>query len=149
MTGACLLDATREALLILMTYEGHEETSKAIAQAVGLATIRPCDKGALFLLGEGWVAEEALGIALYCALSYDNDFIEGVLLSVNHAGDSDSTGSMTGNLLGALLGVADVPSEWLRYLELQEPIRRVAEDLHNLCEWDLEDDAVWARYPGW
>jgi ADP-ribosylglycohydrolase len=50
-------------------------------------------------LGGGWVAEEALATALFCALKATN-FAEGVLLAVNHSGDSDSTGSLTGNLLG-------------------------------------------------
>ena len=43
-------------------------------------------------LGGGWVAEEALAIAIYCAL-VAHDFADGVVLAVNHGGDSDSTGA--------------------------------------------------------
>ncbi|MFN8027118.1 MAG: ADP-ribosylglycohydrolase family protein [Acidimicrobiia bacterium] len=51
-------------------------------------------------LGAGWVAEEALAIGVYCAL-VATDLRAGLLLAVNHSGDSDSTGSIAGNLLGA------------------------------------------------
>ena len=59
-------------------------------------------------LGEGWVAEETLGISLYCALRHQDDFSAGVIAAVNHSGDSDSTGAVTGNILGALLGYAAI-----------------------------------------
>lgn len=46
-------------------------------------------------LGEGWVAEETLGISLYCALRHQDNFSAGVIAAVNHSGDSDSTGAVT------------------------------------------------------
>jgi ADP-ribosylglycohydrolase len=53
-------------------------------------------------MGGGWVGEEALAIALYCALSAQDDFARAVLLAMNHSGDSDSTGAITGNLVGLI-----------------------------------------------
>ena len=50
------------------------------------------------------MAEETLAIAIYCSLKYQNDFSKGIIAAVNHSGDSDSTGAVTGNILGALLG---------------------------------------------
>ncbi|WP_307801083.1 ADP-ribosylglycohydrolase family protein [Microbispora triticiradicis] len=50
-------------------------------------------------LGAGWVAEEALAIAVYCALAQP-DPREALLLAVDHSGDSDSTGVVCGNILG-------------------------------------------------
>ena len=47
--------------------------------------------------GEGWVAEETLGIAIYCALRHQDDFSAGVIAAVNHKGDSDSTGAVAAN----------------------------------------------------
>jgi ADP-ribosylglycohydrolase len=38
---------------------------------------------------------------LYCALTA-NGFENAVLLAVSHGGDSDSTGAVAGNILGAL-----------------------------------------------
>ena len=80
-------------------------------------------------IGEGWVAEEALGIAIYCALRYQNDFSAGIIASVNHKGDSDSTGSITGNILGAWLGVDAIEVKWKTNLELIEVILEISNDL--------------------
>ena len=91
-------------------------------------------------LGRGWVAEEALAIALACALSGE-DFASGVLLAVNHSGDSDSTASMAGQLLGAELGVEAIPATWLERLELRDVIERVADDLYRAFEDPSARDA--------
>lgn len=58
-------------------------------------------------------------MALYCALSA-RDFRSGVVLAVNHGGDSDSTGSMAGQLLGATHGAQAIPGSWLEPLELRD-----------------------------
>jgi len=57
------------------------------------------DLDAIREIGQGWVAEETLAIAVYCTLKYPNDFIKVVTTSVNHDGDSDSTGAVTGNIM--------------------------------------------------
>jgi ADP-ribosylglycohydrolase len=80
-------------------------------------------------LGEGWVAEEALAIALYCALTADGSFERGVLAAANHSGDSDSTAAIAGNLLGALLGRGAIPERWLEPLEVREVVERLAGEL--------------------
>ena len=77
------------------------------------------------------VAEEALAISIYCALVADDDFRKGVLLSVNHSGDSDSTGSITGNILGALYGLDIIPENWLIDLELNDLIGEITGDLFD------------------
>jgi ADP-ribosyl-[dinitrogen reductase] hydrolase len=69
-----------------------------------------------------------------------------VRLAVNHSGDSDSTGSIAGNLLGAMLGAHAIPSQWLEMLELREEITALADDLLTRFRGDGE---WWARYPGW
>lgn len=99
--------------------------------------------------GAGWVAEEALAIALFCALKAES-FEQGVLLAVNHGGDSDSTGSMTGNLLGLLHGRSAIPQGWLDYLELRDVIEEVATDMWRHFfrgSEEAADDTT--KYPGW
>ena len=85
-------------------------------------------------LGEGWVAEETLGISLYCALRYQDDFSAGVIAAVNHRGDSDSTGAVTGNILGAMLGYQAIEEQWKKDLELSDIILEVADDLCHGCQ---------------
>ncbi|WP_410344253.1 ADP-ribosylglycohydrolase family protein, partial [Thioalkalivibrio sp.] len=42
-------------------------------------------------------------------------------------GDSDSSGSVTGNLLGKLYGVDAIPQTWLEPLGLRNAIMEIAE----------------------
>ena len=66
-------------------------------------------------------------------------------LAVNRSGDSDSTGSMTGNILGAVPGGSWLDSDLLVELEGRPVIEQVAGDLCNMfderpnsaIEWDL------------
>jgi ADP-ribosylglycohydrolase len=80
-------------------------------------------------LGAGWVAEEALAIAVYCALARTNDVTEALLLSVNHSGDSDSTGAICGNLLGVRYSDVQLPASWLVLTEGRGVIAALADDL--------------------
>lgn len=99
-------------------------------------------------IGEGWVAEETLALALYCALKYENDFEKAIIAAVNHSGDSDSVGSVTGNILGARLGLKAIPEKFLHNLELKDTILEIADDLFNDCqmsEYDSYHDAKWEQ----
>ena len=121
---------------------------RAIDAALELAASgrpRPTD---LERLGGGWVAEEALAISLCCALTAES-FVDGVRLAVNHSGDSDSTGSVTGNLLGASFGRVALPPSWLKSLELLDVIDRIAHDLARLSDGGEISRKDWERYPGW
>jgi ADP-ribosylglycohydrolase len=97
-------------------------------------------------IGEGWVGEEALAIAVYCALKYQDDLRGALIAAVNHDGDSDSTGAITGNILGAYLGANAIPQAWLKKLELREVITELADDL--LVQF-REGEDWWQKYPGY
>jgi ADP-ribosylglycohydrolase len=56
-------------------------------------------------------------------------FKEAIALAINHSGDSDSTGSIAGNILGAYYGEECLPSDWLEALEAPEVIRGMADQL--------------------
>lgn len=65
---------------------------------------------------------------------------------MNHSGDSDSTGAITGNILGLLLGRDAIPARWLIDLELREEIEQIARDLAlHFPSGGTSDD--WERYP--
>ena len=143
-----LAAATRAAEIVSLKAHSGEITS-ALHGALELASDgeEPTAE-ALETLGGGWIAEEALAISVYCAL-VARDFRHGVLLAVNHSGDSDSTGSMTGNLLGAALGVNAVPDRWRTNLRGREVVEEVARDLSRhysgTAQFPPDDD----RYPPW
>jgi ADP-ribosylglycohydrolase len=153
LAGSTLQHSVAVALRELRRYPCHSETLKAIDKAGELALTKPGDPDALASLGEGWVADEALAISVYCALGATG-VEDAIVLSVNHSGDSDSTGALTGNLLGALLGVEAIPSRWLEPLELREPIAEMADDLATVRSWLIDTDESpefdywWRRYPG-
>ena len=105
------------------------EMMDLVDRALALAEGDMSDPEAVRLLGEGWVAEETLAIALYCALRHAGDFEGGIVAGVNHGGDSDSTGAVAGNILGARLGIDAIPDKFQRDLELSELILSLADRL--------------------
>jgi ADP-ribosylglycohydrolase len=158
-SGKDLESAITGSLSLLCAYPGHEETLHAIAAAVDLfhQTEARVQAGTLNLadqiakLGQGWVGEEALAISLFCSLHHEHNFRNGVLASVNHSGDSDSTGSITGNILGLINGIESIPEKWISHLRSASIVLQVGKDLHTGCKGDMDEpDAEWWRkYPGY
>lgn len=146
LNGKELEEAVKTALEVLRQQPFQEDLPDRLERAVQLAysdlPVVTCYKQ----LGEGWVGDEALAIAIYCALKSPQDFRQGLILAVNHNGDSDSTGAICGNILGAYLGRAALPQEWLESLELREVIAEIGRDLLTA----YRDDEEWLmKYPGW
>lgn len=78
-------------------------------------------------LGGGWVAEETLSIAIFCVARHINDFNACLVAAVNHSGDSDSTGAVAGNILGAIIGFNKIPSSFLYKLQNLSFIEKIAD----------------------
>ncbi|MFZ4859675.1 MAG: ADP-ribosylglycohydrolase family protein [Desulfuromonadaceae bacterium] len=136
ITGGSIVDGIRISLAFLDGRFGAKETIDAVQSALDLwqdPNVIPSTE-TVESLGEGWTGEEALAIGLYCALVAGDDLVKGVRLAVNHSGDSDSTGSITGNIIGALLGEQAIPKEWLSQLELADVIKQVGKDLFTTFE---------------
>ena len=100
----------------------------ALDAAVQLAGRAPLDGRMIEELGEGKVGEEALAIAVACVLA-EPDPNQALLLAVNHSGDSDSTGAIAGNLLGALHGTGPIRDDWCERVELADVITDIASQL--------------------
>jgi ADP-ribosylglycohydrolase len=79
--------------------------------------------------GGGWIAEEAVAMALYCVMRHPTDYVAAVRLGANITGDSDSVASIAGGILGARLGTPALPAEWLARLENRAQLTDVAERL--------------------
>ena len=125
-----LPEAVDGALDLLTRREGHQEVSAALHKAIGKPRGRPTTQD-IEELGGGWVAEEALAIGVFCALAYPGpaEMRDALRLAVNHSGDSDSTGSICGNLLGARHGEMALPADWVADLEGRDTIVELADDL--------------------
>ncbi|MFD1480778.1 ADP-ribosylglycohydrolase family protein [Paracoccus nototheniae] len=96
-------------------------------------------------LGGGWIAEEALSIAIH-ACRCARDLEHGLAVAVTHSGDSDSTGAIAGNALGLMFPGQARVHRWAAQLECRDLIERMAEDL-SLAMSGQMDDLV-TRYPG-
>lgn len=120
-----------DILLSLYPNEGAGITQlRALTdKALGLVGSYASDVDNIEAIGEGWVAEETLAIAVYCAVKYFDNFEKAIIASVNHKGDSDSTGAVTGNILGAVVGYDAIPEFFKTDLELHDVILHVADDL--------------------
>ena len=120
-----------ERLQRLFPCPATDAFAEMIRRAMTLAEADVPDTDAIRELGEGWVGEEAMAIAVFCALRYQEDLAEGLTAAVTHDGDSDSTGAIAGNLLGAWLGASAIPREWLETIELRDVVERMA---LRICE---------------
>lgn len=131
LDGMPLPDATGATTNWLAEHEPADgvETLRALRAAVELAgSGAPRTPATLARLGEGWVAEEALAISLWCALVREHDPARALLLAVNHSGDSDSTGAITGNIIGAAHGEV-WPAHWVEDNEAADAILRCSTEL--------------------
>ena len=69
-----------------------------------------------------------------------------MITAVNQNGDSDSTGAITGNILGAYLGVEEIPENWAKEVELSQELTQLADDLVKTYE---NSEGWHQKYPGW
>lgn len=91
------------------------------------------DHVAIEKIGGGWTGHEALAIAIYSAVKHSDSFENAIVSSVNHSGDSDSTGAICGNIMGTMLGRKAIPEHYTKDLELLDVIEEIAEDLFTGC----------------
>ena len=130
--------------------EKHLENIPDAAET--LAAIRKARTAkSIMQLGEGWVAEEALAIGIYCALHHTWNFKAGVLEAINIAGDSDSTGCIAGNILGVLNGENAIPEKWRKNLREYKIVSQIADDLSVQFEASSDGHVTenwWQKYPG-
>lgn len=122
--------------------EEKEYLTELTHKAIDLALLDSSDSDAIRQLGEGWTAEETWAIALFCALRHIDSPKETFIAAVNHDGDSDSTGSVAGNIIGAIHGYKVLKEQRLfcpagreleETLELSNIILALADDLYTGC----------------
>lgn len=130
ISGASLECAVTGGLEELSGYEGSRETCEAVMRAVSLAKNQDQSVGRsdqeisdlidIEAIGGGWTGEEALALAVYCAMRYPDNFEAAMFLAINHNGNSDTVAAICGNILGAYLGSLEIPFNWILQLELAD-----------------------------
>ncbi|MBQ6111707.1 MAG: ADP-ribosylglycohydrolase family protein [Synergistaceae bacterium] len=136
MQDCSLPDAIRDAQKVnqdlfsgIISQRHFDEMNDLLERALKLADSKHDDTDNIREIGEGWTGDEALAIALYCALRYPDDLSQALIVSVNHSGDSDSTGAVAGNIIGAMLGYDAIADKWKDNLELKNIILELSDDL--------------------
>lgn len=127
--GAPLDSALQRALGLLGSRPGGQPVTDALQRAAaavpqGTPTAQTVEA---LTTGDGRSAEDALAVAVYCALVAE-DVPHGLRLAVNHGGDSTATGALCGALLGALHGETALPGAWLAQLEGRATLLELADD---------------------
>lgn len=84
------------------------------------------EEKALEYLGEGWIGEEAVALALYCFLRHPDDYRNVVLRGANTNGDSDSIACIGGSISGSRLGIDAVPAVWVKRIEKSASVDEMA-----------------------
>ena len=145
---ANITDIALETINVLDNiYKGeYEEDKRFLAtltrKAVKLATNSKSDAENIRMLGEGWTGDEAWAIALYCVVRHIGSIEDAIIAAVNHDGDSDSTGAVCGNIMGAIYGYEAMKHKRLfcqqdkeleQTLELSNIILTLADDLYTSC----------------
>ena len=145
---ANIADIALETINVLDNiYKGeYEEDKRSLAtltrKAVKLATNSKSDAENIRMLGEGWTGDEAWAIALYCVVRHIGSIEDAIIAAVNHDGDSDSTGAVCGNIMGAIYGYEAMKHKRLfcpqdkeleQTLELSNIILTLADDLYTSC----------------
>lgn len=129
-------------LIVFSDSEDRFQLQTMIFRALELARQDISDAEAIRELGEGWTGDEALAIAIYCASRHFASVEDAIIASVNHDGDSDSTGSICGNIMGAIYGYEHIKNRNLfcpegcnleATLELSEITLALADDLATGC----------------
>ena len=143
--GNTLEDIIRESnYLVEKMYRGDRNLRSYLDlmnKAVEFSKNDKSDVENIEAIGGGWVAEDALAVTVYCSLKYHDDFDMAIISSVNHSGDSDSTGAITGNIVGALTGYDNISDKWKNDLELLNIILEIADDLAQ----KYSDSAQWRK----
>ena len=132
------VDSVRGVTYKQLYHKELDELNIMTLRTVKLAEEADNDVDAIKKLGQGWTADEAWYIALYCCIHHLDSVHDAIIAAVNHDGDSDSTGAIAGNIMGAIHGYQSIKSQNLfcpaghkleTTLELLDVILTISDDL--------------------
>jgi ADP-ribosylglycohydrolase len=109
LTGAHATDYLRR---VAQFTDGVNDEFDAALYRIGHVLGWTDEEAALDHIGEGWVADEAVALALYCVLRYPDSYVDCLRRAANTNGDSDSIACIAGGIMGARLGLEGIPVGW-------------------------------------
>lgn len=131
VNGSELREAIDVAMYILKGYDSCIECYQALEKAIALDENDTAPLEAVKRLGSGFTGEEAISVAVYCALVHEDNLKNAILLAANHDGDSDSTAAICGNIVGAHLGMSAIPKKWQKNIQFGSTILEIADELYE------------------
>jgi ADP-ribosylglycohydrolase len=130
VNDASMDSAIAKAIEILRTYPEHEEVLEVLNKVVQFLDDKDVSPlVAISHIGTEDNAAQALGVALFSAALFEDNFENAIRLSVNHDGQSEVCGALCGGLLGTYHGAQFVPSKWAAKLSFQRLIEDIAVSL--------------------
>ncbi len=111
LVGQSVADAARQAIAFMRGRSDCGAMPDVLEGALRFAGLSKITPEEIEMLGGGWVGEECLAIAIAAAV-LDMPVHLQLEAAANHSGDSDSTASVAGQLLGALHGRAALNAQF-------------------------------------
>ena len=110
------------------------ETTESFAAALGLER------------GVTGYTYHTVPVAIHAALSFPRNYLAAVVAAIRCGGDADTTGAIAGAIVGAGVGEAGIPAEWLEKLaEWPRSVRwmkQLGERLAVVCETEKPQKAL-------
>ena len=129
-----LADTPPESFLPQLTDATGDISEEFVAKLAQLPdALDMAPDGAFDVLGDAWVAEEAMACGLYCFLRSPRDYRSTVLTAANASGDSDSVACIAGGISGAYNGLQAIPEEWRTRVESAAGLLQTADRLWVAC----------------
>jgi len=152
--GMPIHEALAEAGVIAQTWAGSRPTLKRLEHGLEVGRQGLPTPGAIHEIGEGWQGHDALAIAAACAAS-GAPLLDVLRAAANHSGDSDSTASIAGQLVGARDGLDDAATQWANNIEGRTDLLALADDFVTEFSDAVDPKPIaspgsswWLRYPG-
>lgn len=125
----------RTALSLLKKTKYSQSLSNKIEYVLNMDTKYLSPEQVTFLLGEGWDIEEAIAYSLYCSINNKDNYRQAVYSAINHTGNSDTIGAITGCIIGTYLGYNEIPQEWIINIENSEFIELYSKKLLEIYKF--------------
>jgi ADP-ribosylglycohydrolase len=116
----------------------HEHMAFQSTKVQSIAAGEYRRKSTAAISGSGYVIH-CLESSLWCAAQAAS-YLEGVLRAVNLGDDTDTTGAVTGGLLGLRFGKSAIPSEWVEQLARRNDILALCDRFQEVCQRKWETD---------